>query len=93
VLVGSQVSVSDIAQMPQDELVGIVCFQGSSLSHTAVLANALGIPAVVGVRELKGVYNGEPLIVDGFAGEVILQPNASVRREYRRLAAEEKQLR
>ena len=93
VLVGSQVSVSDIALMPQDELVGIVCFQGSSLSHTAVLANALGIPAVVGVRELKGVYNGEPLIVDGFAGEVILQPNASVRREYRRLAAEEKQLR
>ncbi|QIB64429.1 GAF domain-containing protein [Kineobactrum salinum] len=44
ILVGGKVSVSDIAACDPQRLAGIVCFEGSSLSHTAVLANALGCP-------------------------------------------------
>lgn len=85
VLVGSKVSVSDIASCDPDRLQGIVCFEGSALSHTAVLANALGIPAVMGTGTLKAVNDGDPIIVDGNFGQVILHPSASVKKEFRRL--------
>ncbi len=93
VLVGEQVSVSDIAQIPTKFLAGIVCFAGSNLSHTAVLANALGIPAVMGVGEIKGIINNDVLVVDGNAAQVIVRPNNSVLKEYKRLFKAEEQLR
>ncbi len=92
VLVGEQVSVSDIAKTPIEFLAGIVCFQGSNLSHTAVLANALGIPAVMGVGEIKGIINNDVLVVDGNAAQVIVRPNASVLEEYQRFLKAEEQL-
>ncbi len=92
ILVGEQVSVSDIAKAPIEFLAGIVCFQGSNLSHTAVLANALGIPAVMGVGEIKGIINNDVLVVDGNAAQVIVRPNASVLEEYKRFLKAEEQL-
>jgi phosphoenolpyruvate-protein phosphotransferase len=92
VLVGEQVSVSDIARVPTEFLVGIVCFKGSNLSHTAVLANALGIPAVMGVGEIRGVLNGDELVVDGNSAQVFLRPSPSVLEEYNRFLKAEKQL-
>jgi len=93
VLVGEQVSVSDIAQVPTQYLAGIVCFQGSNLSHTAVLANALGVPAVMGVGEIKGILNDDVLVVDGNTAQVIVRPNDSVLKEYQRFLKAEEQLR
>lgn len=92
ILVGAQVSVSDIAQVPTELLAGIVCFQGSNLSHTAVLANALGVPAVMGVGEIKGILSRDVLVVDGNAAQVIVRPNSSVLEEYERLRNAESQL-
>lgn len=91
VLVGALVSVSDIARVPIEFLCGIVCFQGSNLSHTAVLANALGVPAVMGVGEIKGIDNEDTLVVDGNAALVIVRPGASVLAEYKQYLKAEKQ--
>ncbi|GAA4651795.1 phosphoenolpyruvate--protein phosphotransferase [Kistimonas scapharcae] len=85
VLVGTQVSVSDIAAVPGENLAGVVCLEGSSLSHTAVLANALGVPVVVSISVLPDMNDGDELIVDGNTGHVILRPTKTVREEYRRL--------
>ncbi len=82
ILVGSQVSVSDIAGLPRARLAGIVSKQGSSLSHTAVLANALGIPAVLGTGEFKGISEGDAIVVDGHAARVFLQPDDVIWAEY-----------
>ena len=92
VLVGDQVSVSDIAAVPSEKLVGIICFSGSSLSHTAVLANALGVPAVMGVGMLKNLRNRERFIVDGNSGQIVRYPNEMLVNEFQRLINEEKQL-
>ncbi len=92
VLIGAKVSVSDIAACDPQRLAGIVCYEGSSLSHTAVLANALGVPAVMGTGKLKGIDNGSPLIVDGNTGQVILFPSPSVRLEFERLQRAEQAL-
>ena len=92
VLVGTQVSVSDIARVPTEFLAGIVCFQGSNLSHTAVLANALGVPAVMGVGEIRGIHNNDELVVDGNTARVIVRPTGSVLAEYEQLLKAEQQL-
>ena len=75
VLVGKYVSISDIANISAHQLAGIVCLEGSSLSHTAVLANALGVPAVMGVDDIKCIRENEQVIVDGNSGQVITLPN------------------
>jgi phosphotransferase system enzyme I (PtsI)/phosphotransferase system enzyme I (PtsP) len=93
VLVGRQVSISDIAGLGNGKIAGIVCFLGSALSHTAVLANALGIPAVMGTGEQKCITEGQLCIVDGNVGHCIFRPTAAVTREYQRLARAEVTLR
>jgi len=90
VLVGAQVSVSEIANVPIGNLAGIICFEGSSLSHTAVLANAIGVPAVMGVTDLHGIQPGELIIVDGNEGKIIRHPSDVVASEFRKLIHKEK---
>ena len=92
VLVGFQVSVSDIALIPSDKLVGLVCFDGSGLSHTAVLANALGIPAVMGTGRLRRLIDDAQIIVDGNNGQVLLNPGDAVLAEYQRLVNDRRAL-
>jgi len=92
VLVGPQVSVSDIASVPAGQLAGVVCFEGSSLSHTAVLANALGVPAIMGTGVIRGLAEGATVIVDGNNAQVILRPGGMLLEEYRKLAAGQRDL-
>jgi phosphoenolpyruvate-protein phosphotransferase len=81
ILVGQQISVSDIVSLPTEHLAAIVCFGGAALSHIAIFASALGIPAVMSVGNLK-VANGQQLIVDGDNAEIILHPGDMILEEY-----------
>ncbi|MGJ8677374.1 MAG: phosphoenolpyruvate--protein phosphotransferase [Akkermansiaceae bacterium] len=92
VLVGALVSITDIAKYSSDRLVGIVSSEGSSLSHTAVLAKALGVPAVVGVRNIRDLPEGEEVIVDGYQGEVHVFPSPELRAGFQKLIEFEKSL-
>ena len=93
ILVGEEVSAVQLAEVPSERLVGIVSAAGSSSSHVAILARAMGVPAVMGVTDLPVNRIGErELIIDGYRGRVYLSPSASVRTEYERLAEEERAL-
>lgn len=92
ILVGTQVSISQIASVPEEKLAGIICFEGSSLSHTAVVANAMGVPAVMGIGTVKALLNGDRLIVDGNEGQVILNPSDAIADEFRTLIDKEQKL-
>lgn len=83
ILVGQRLSAIDIAQTRTGNLVGIVSGDGSSLSHVAILARGLGIPAVMGVSDLPlERLDGQDLVVDGAAGRVHLRLNAAMRRAF-----------
>jgi phosphoenolpyruvate-protein phosphotransferase len=84
ILAGKHITVSDIASVPKKYLAGIVCFDGSVLSHTAVLANALGIPAVMGLGEIDRLEMLDTLILDGNSGQLICRPSATVLEAYRK---------
>ncbi len=93
VLVGEHVTVAQMADVPVDRLCGVVCTKGSGVSHTAILARALGIPAVMGLRRLPaGLADGGEVIVDGHQGRVYIEPSPAVREEYTRLAQQERAL-
>lgn len=90
VLFGDEISVAEIAAVPKQRLAAIVCTRGSALSHTAILARGLGVPAVMGLGELSlAPLDGREVAVDGYRGRVWIEPVTSVREEYRRLALEE----
>ncbi len=93
VLVGEEVSAVQLAEVPPDLLVGIVSATGSSSSHVAILARAMGVPAVMGVTDLPvSRMESRELVLDGYRGRVYIAPPASVRAEYERLAEEERAL-
>jgi len=90
VLLGEDISVAEITAVPEDRLAGLICTRGSALSHTAILARGLGVPAVMGLGDFSlGPLDGREVVVDGYQGRVYFQPSTSVRDEYRRLADEE----
>lgn len=93
ILVGYEISASQLVEIPRDRLVGVMSARGSGNSHAAILARALGVPAVMGVGELPiGRLEGKRLIVDGYAGRVYIEPPLAIRQEYRRLIREEAEL-
>lgn len=91
VLVGENISVEHFTRLDAKLIAGVVSNQGSKLSHTSVLANALGIPAVVGLGENSlSFLHGTTVIIDGNRGILIANPPEPVLEEYRRLIRQEK---
>ncbi|MGB0679739.1 MAG: putative PEP-binding protein, partial [Polyangiales bacterium] len=77
VLWADDLSPAQAVDLLRRPLHALVTMQGGSNGHTAVLARALGVPAVVGVRAgIPELSEGDPVIVDGFAGTVTLRPTA-----------------
>jgi phosphotransferase system enzyme I (PtsI) len=84
ILVAHELLPSEAALRLSKELtLGVAIDMGGQTSHTAILARSLGIPAVLGLRDVsRQVREGEFVIVDGTDGEVIVNPPPAVRREY-----------
>ena len=90
ILVGDEVTATDLADVPLDCLSGIVSAHGSSSSHVSILAHALGIPAVMGVPNLPVTQlDGVDLVVDGYNGTAFINPSKSILTEYRQYLREE----
>lgn len=92
ILIGHEITPSMLASIPPEKLKGIVSVRGSSNSHVAILARALGIPAVMGAVDLP-IFNMENIsvVVDGFYGEVFTNPSLELAEQYLGLIAEERE--
>ena len=90
VLVAEEVTAPMMADFPIEQLRGIVSLKGSRNSHGAILADALGIPTVMGALDVP-IYasEGQTVIVDGHYGEVFVNPGAVTRDTYQQFFAEE----
>jgi phosphotransferase system enzyme I (PtsI) len=83
IVVAHDLSPADTMQLDRSKVVGFVTDVGGRTSHTAILARSLSIPAVVGLENVTTqVSSGEPMIIDGTAGTVILNPSPATFREY-----------
>ncbi len=86
IIVARDIGPSDTATMDRSKVIGFVTDIGGPTSHTAIMAKALEIPAVVGVAEISTrVENGDTLIVDGVSGHVILNATPRELKKYRNI--------
>lgn len=92
VLVGEEISASALAEVPEGKLAGVISAEGSSNSHVAIIARAMGVPTVMGVTNLPvNQLEGKELIVDGYSGHVYISPSAILRKKFISLAKEERE--
>ena len=83
VLVAKEVTPSMTAGINKDNIVGIITETGSQTSHSAILARAMEIPAVLSVpNALSQLSSGEQVIVDGTNGEVVTAPSEAEITDY-----------
>ena len=74
VLLATDLAPADTATLDPAAVVAIITTQGGPTSHTAIIARALGIPAVVGAAGASTITAGTLVLVDGAAGSVTLKP-------------------
>jgi phosphotransferase system enzyme I (PtsI) len=88
IIVAHDLSPADTSEMNIGKVMGFITDVGGPTSHTAIMAQALEIPAVVGLESItQRVQDGVLLVVDGNSGEVIIDPDDEVIISY-----QEKQL-
>lgn len=76
IIIAKDLTPSDTVRLDKSLVVGFCTAEGGPTSHTAILAKALALPAVVGVgEELLSIQGGTALILDGEAGFIIIDPD------------------
>jgi phosphoenolpyruvate-protein phosphotransferase (PTS system enzyme I) len=85
IVVAADLTPADTVVLKNKKIHAFVTTMGGPISHTAILARSLGIPAIVGVHNAtRYVRGGEMLIVDGKRGVLIIAPEEATIAEYRR---------
>lgn len=89
ILAAHDLTPSDTADMDRSLILGFVTEAGSAVSHTAILARSVGLPAIVAVPELMTVIrSGQKIILDGYSGTIILNPSVETLAHYEHLQEE-----
>lgn len=85
IVVAEDLTPSDTAVLDKNYVLGMVCEVGSRTSHTVILARSLDIPAIVGTTSCtKEIKDGDLLVVNGFTGEVLVNPEQEVVEKYKK---------
>jgi phosphotransferase system enzyme I (PtsI) len=84
IIVTDDLTPADTIMMQQQNIAGFITEFGGPLSHTAILARNLGIPAIVGLHHARHlIHRGEKLIIDGTSGTAINKPDDKSLKFYR----------
>lgn len=84
ILVAKELSPADTAQIKIDKFLGFATDFGGKTSHTAIVAQSMGIPAVVGLEKItREVKTNDDIIVDGSSGMVIVNPDPEILKRYK----------
>jgi phosphotransferase system enzyme I (PtsI) len=83
ILVAHNLAPSDTAQLNRSLVLGFATDIGSKTSHTAIMARSLNIPAAVGLHDAsEQLATGEPILLDGYNGLLIVNPSDQTLWEY-----------
>ncbi|MDR1566168.1 MAG: phosphoenolpyruvate--protein phosphotransferase [Treponema sp.] len=89
ILVAHDLMPSETLTMNKAWVKGIVMDTGGGTSHTAILARAFGIPAVLGLSTAtKEIKDGDALVLDGSSGEVFIDPDSEHLSRYRKAGSQ-----
>jgi len=89
IIVAEELTPAETAQLDPANVAGIAAQMGGLQGHTAILARALGLPAVLGVAGLlEAARTGDPILIDGELGQVVVHPSEASLHRYRRRRGE-----
>lgn len=90
ILVADELTPAETIGLPREMILGIATDKGSQTSHATLLARALGIPAVVGLKDLsRDVKTGDELLLNGTDGKVVANPGGEELEEFGRIVHDE----
>jgi phosphotransferase system enzyme I (PtsP) len=93
ILLAQDITASMVAQYQELGLQGVISLSGSNNSHAAILARSLGLPAIMGVNAIVlNQLHQKEVIIDGYSGELFVNPDDNLKREYQYLLSQEKAL-
>ncbi len=81
ILVTESITPTELMVMDKDKLMAIVTHHGSDISHAAILAKTMNIPALIEI-DTDSEWDGQQGIVDGYTGCLYINPDEEVRKEY-----------
>ncbi len=91
IIVADDLTPSETVQLPREFVLGFATDGGSTTSHVALLARAMGIPAVTGLGNVtEYVKPGERVLLDGTAGTVTIDPDEKTVKEFNALLKQQK---
>ena len=91
ILASHDLTPEQTIRFDKNKLLGFVTVDGNSLSHTAILARSLGVPAILATgHEIGDELNGHPAIIDGFTGTVYVDPTPEIIQEMKQKQADHK---
>ncbi|MGN1111447.1 MAG: phosphoenolpyruvate--protein phosphotransferase [Oscillospiraceae bacterium] len=84
IICADDLAPSETVSLDKDKVLAFVTAHGSSNSHTAILARNMNIPAVIGVGDefLSAIKEGDEAIVDGFTGEIFVNPDEETKARF-----------
>ena len=86
IVVADDLTPSETVQLPREYVLGFATNGGSTTSHVALLARALGIPSVCGLGNITSLVSpGETILLDGTNGAVTVNPDDATRAEFEAL--------
>ena len=93
IIVAKEVKPSTLIELIEANPKAIVAEHGGWTSHTFILAREMNLPAVTGIKSvLRRVHTGDQLIVDGYNGQIILNPTEETLEKYKYAAAQFQQI-
>lgn len=91
ILASNDLTPEQTIRFDKSKLLGFVTVDGNSLSHTAILARSLGVPAILATgHEMGDELDGHPAIIDGFTGTVYVDPTPEIIQEMKQKQADHK---
>ena len=83
IIVAHDLSPVDTSEMDTTKVMGFITDVGGRTSHTAIMSQALKIPAVLGLEKaMRNIKDGDLIIVDGNSGDVIIEPDEETIIQY-----------
>ncbi len=83
ILLTAELRPSDVLQLDPSLILGVGTDSGGATSHTAILTRTLGVPSVVGLKEItKATKMGDTVVINGNSGKVLIRPNKRQLEKY-----------
>lgn len=88
IIIAKEINASDLFSLDVSSVSGLASVNGTATMHSAILAQSMDLPFIVGVSGLSNILSNDTVILDGMRGELIVEPDTATLAHYRKMKEE-----